>query len=102
MDITAALFSLCACPLDKCLFTVLNRNKIIVLEVVLDVLKGDNNDTIKTPIGTLVTLLSILSTFRRTRSTLPGNIYLFKVNNKNTLKRYDICSKLTIKPPKRR
>ena len=27
----------------------------------------------------------------------PDNIYLFKVNNKNTRKRYAICSKLTIK-----
>ena len=27
----------------------------------------------------------------------PAIIYLFKVNNKNTRKRYEICSKLTIK-----
>ena len=31
----------------------------------------------------------------------PGNIYLFKVNNKNTRKRCEICSKLTTKTPKR-
>ena len=30
------------------------------------------------------------------------NIYLFKVNNKNTTKRCEICSKLTIKTPERR
>ena len=30
-----------------------------------------------------------------------GNIYLFEVNNRNTEKRYEICSKLTIKPPER-
>ena len=30
------------------------------------------------------------------------NIYLFKVNNRNTRKRYEICSKLTIKTPERR
>ena len=29
----------------------------------------------------------------------PANIYLFKVNNKNTTKRGEICSKLTIKTP---
>ena len=29
----------------------------------------------------------------------PANIYLFKVNNKNTRKRCEICSKLTIKTP---
>ena len=28
---------------------------------------------------------------------LPVNIYLFKVNNRNTRKRCEICSKLTIK-----
>ena len=28
---------------------------------------------------------------------LPGNIYLFKVDNRNTRKGYEICSKLTIK-----
>ena len=26
-------------------------------------------------------------------------MYLFKVNNGNTRKRYEICSELTIKPP---
>ena len=31
-----------------------------------------------------------------------SNIYLFKVNNRNTRKRCDICSKLTIKTSKRR
>ena len=29
----------------------------------------------------------------------PVNIYLFKVNNRNTRKRCQICSKLTIKTP---
>ena len=29
------------------------------------------------------------------------DIYLFKVNNKNTIKRCKRCSKLTIKPPER-
>ena len=31
-----------------------------------------------------------------------GNIYLFKTNNRNTRKRGEICSKLTIKTPDRR
>ena len=31
----------------------------------------------------------------------PANIYWFKVNNRNTRKRCDICSKLTRKTPKR-
>ena len=29
----------------------------------------------------------------------PGSIYLFKGNNRNTRKRCEICSKLTIKTP---
>ena len=32
----------------------------------------------------------------------PANIYLFKVNNKKTRKRGEICSKLKIKTPERR
>ena len=32
---------------------------------------------------------------------VPANIYLFKVNNRNTRKRCEICSKLTIKTPDR-
>ena len=31
----------------------------------------------------------------------PANIYLFKVNNRNTRKRCKICSKLAIKTPER-
>ena len=32
---------------------------------------------------------------------LPANIYLFKFNNKNTGKKCEICSKLTLKIPER-
>ena len=31
----------------------------------------------------------------------PGNIYLFKVDNRDTRKGYEICSKLTVKTPER-
>ena len=34
--------------------------------------------------------------------TIPVGIYLFKVNNRNTKTRYDVCSKLTIKTLERR
>ena len=34
--------------------------------------------------------------------TQAGNINLFKVNNRNTRKKFEICSKLTIKTPERR
>ena len=32
----------------------------------------------------------------------PANIYLFKFNKRNTRKRCEICSKLTIKTPEQR
>ena len=32
----------------------------------------------------------------------PANIHLFKVNNRNTRTRCEICSKLAIKTPERR
>ena len=32
----------------------------------------------------------------------PANIYLWKANNRNTRKRWEICSKWTIKTPERR
>ena len=40
--------------------------------------------------------------FLSLREATPANIYLFKVNNRNTGKRCEICSKLTIKTPERR
>ena len=33
---------------------------------------------------------------------IPANIYLFSASDKNARKMCEICSKLTIKPPKRR
>ena len=33
------------------------------------------------------------------KSIYLANIYLFNVNNRNTRKRYEICSKLTTKTP---
>ena len=38
----------------------------------------------------------------QSRTSLPVNIYLFKVNNRNIRKRCEICSKLTIKTTERR
>ena len=39
---------------------------------------------------------------RNKRSYVPAGNYLFKVNNKSTRTRCEICSKLTIKTPERR
>ena len=41
------------------------------------------------------TFFVILSEYKC--SNYPANIYKFKVNNGSTTKRYEICSKLTIK-----
>ena len=40
--------------------------------------------------------------FRVIRITYPAGNCMFKVNNKNTRTRYEICSELTIKTPERR
>ena len=40
--------------------------------------------------------------FNILQSLCLANIFLFKVNNRNTRKRCEICSKLTIKTPERR
>ena len=39
---------------------------------------------------------------KTTLNRFPANIYLFKVSNRNTRKRCEICSKLTVKTPERR
>ena len=36
------------------------------------------------------------------KTYIPANIYLFKVNNRNTRRRCEICSKLSIRTPGRR
>ena len=36
------------------------------------------------------------------RTRIPVGNYMFKVNNRNTITRCEICSKLTIKTPERR
>ena len=44
----------------------------------------------------------LLNIFAKTSYYIPSNIYLFKVNNRNTRKRCEICAKLTIKTQERR
>ena len=41
-------------------------------------------------------------THRNLKAQTPANIYLFKVNNKNSRKMSEICSKLIIKVPEQR
>ena len=45
---------------------------------------------------------SDLALLKKTRSTSQVNIYLFNLNNKDTKERCKICSKSTIKTPRRR
>ena len=45
--------------------------------------------------------LQTLSNNIYSRKSFPADIYLFKVNKRNTKKRCEICSALTIKTPER-
>ena len=36
------------------------------------------------------------------KRSYPANIYLLKVNNRNTRERFEMCSKLTMKTPEQR
>ena len=45
---------------------------------------------------------TLIPRFTQFINTYQANIYLLKVNNRNTKKRCEICSKLTIKTPERR
>ena len=47
----------------------------------------------------LINFYLIIAWIFCTPNYFPGNIYLFKINNKNTRKRCEICSELTIKTP---
>ena len=42
---------------------------------------------------------TFITTFSLDSLSNPDNIYLFKVNNRNTRKRCEICSRLTLKTP---
>ena len=61
-----------------------------------------NNKTVKTNCHKInPSILRILIEIQLTRTSF-SCIYLFKDNNRNTRKRCEICSKLTIKTPERR
>ena len=76
---------------------------------VINLFKVTNNNTSATSINAvLVSLLLNLNTFSILIFTFsliwisPANIYLFKVSDRNTRKRCEIRSKLTVKTPKLR
>ena len=49
----------------------------------------------------LTFLIPSIQTFLMPRG-IPANIYLFKFSNRDTRKKCEVCSKLTIKTPERR
>ena len=49
------------------------------------------------PLGSKCFHLTLQYLEKTSKSCFPANIYLFKVNNRNTTKRFEICSKLTTK-----
>ena len=49
----------------------------------------------------LIVISSQNFSYKLNFENFPAGIYMFKVNNRNTRTRYKICSKLTIKTPKR-
>ena len=60
-------------------------------------------DTFHTVMGRVVdVMLDLYNNFPQISSDFPVNIFLFKVNNRNTRNRCEICSKLIIKTPERR
>ena len=44
----------------------------------------------------------MMKLFNQLKTIMSASIYLFNVNNINTRKRCEICSKLTVKTPERR
>ena len=50
----------------------------------------------------LIILFSLRRIYMGAAILIPNGIYLFKVNNRNTRTRCEICSKLTINTPERR
>ena len=46
--------------------------------------------------------LKLTIIFKKISGSFPAGNYMFKVNNRNTRTRCEICSKLTIKTPERR
>ena len=72
---------------------------IIVLNDSLNVFKVSNQGCRTT----FVTFFVFIATFEHIiiNTNYPVNIYLFKLNNRNSRKRCEMCSKLTIKTPER-
>ena len=55
-----------------------------------------------TNMGTILSVLLLCSmVILQNWQGFPTDIYLFKANNRNTRRRYEICSKSTLKTPER-
>ena len=80
-----------------------NRKKLLTIagrRSIVDVWQGPKCATVlcNKQLGNL----SILTSMYRVYPGFPANIYLFKVNNRDTIKRNEISSKLKIRPAERR
>ena len=60
-----------------------------------EIAKKIEQSLFKTPWKSCISNISIITSWQLTSET--GNIYLFKVSNRNSRKNCEICSKLTIK-----
>ena len=68
-----------------CLFYIIRKLQIVTVKIIW-----------------MLTYIQALKLITWDMRKLPANINLFKVNNRNTRKMCEICSKLTIKTPERR
>ena len=84
------------------MFKVTHKNTTLkVLSVALNIFKVDNK-VIKTGSTDFFLVHLMLTSKTSIKTYNSANIYLFKLNNKNTRKRFEISLKLTIKTPVRR
>ena len=84
------------------MFKVAHKNTTLkVLNVALNIFKVDNK-VIKTGSTDFFLVHLMLTSKTSIKTYNSANIYLFKLKNKNTRKRFEICLKLTIKTPERR
>ena len=77
------------------MFQVLNEIDLFVLHLL-----SSNPCLIQSPV--LYYILNFICSIKCKRATHGTNVYLLKINNRNSRTRCEICSKLTIKTPERR
>ena len=79
-----------------------NQSNFTIIEKLVRKLAKSILRTLEEHLETLSQCLQYFEQAVKILGHLLANIYLFKVNNRNTIKRCEISSKLTIKTPERR